>query len=141
MKRIIVLGMALLGLVAFPVVSMAEPEENIAFGSVISVSDSTIEIMEFDFETETEVPVKYKLTDETVYINVDSAGEFTAGEEVDVLYITQDGERVATSLMKSEGLAEDSGMASEEAAAPEDMMAPEDAMVDPAAEMGDPQEE
>ena len=75
-------------------------DEDFAFGTVVSVGDNSLTILEYNFDTEQEVQMTYEANAETKYENVAALKELMANDEVEVNYKEQDGKKVATFISK-----------------------------------------
>lgn len=81
-----------------------EPEsaddEDFAFGTVVSASENSITILEYDFDSETEKEATYAVKAETQFENAVSLKDILANDEVEINYKEQDGNKVATFISK-----------------------------------------
>ncbi len=64
-----------------------------SYGAVVSKTDSTMVVNEYDYEKDEDVQVSYDITDKTEFQNVNSLAEIAAGDTVDVIYQIENGIR------------------------------------------------
>lgn len=75
-------------------------EEDFAFGTVVSLTENSITILEYDFDSETEKEATYATNAETQFENAASLKDIFANDEVEINYKEQDGNKVAIFISK-----------------------------------------
>lgn len=106
-----VMGFVLIGLSA-PVYSQPEPlgaaQEDIwvTYGTVSELSDKSIVIKEFDFETEQEKAVSYTIDSGTEMKNVSQISEIKLGDDVVIEFVEKNDIKLARSITKEKAVAE-----------------------------------
>ncbi len=78
----------------------AADDEDFAFGTVVSVADSSLVILEYNFDSEEEVQMTYDVNADTKYENVAALKEIVANDEVEINFKEADGKKVATFISK-----------------------------------------
>lgn len=77
-----------------------------SFGTVKSISATAITLEEYDFEGDLEktIDVSYVINAETEFDNFEKIDELKVDEDVEVYFVEENGQKVAISLAKDEGL-------------------------------------
>ncbi len=70
------------------------------FGKVVSVSDGTLVIREYDFATDAAVEIGYATTDQTELGNINQIADLKDGDDIVVDYTETAGNRIITTLVK-----------------------------------------
>ncbi|MBI5149860.1 MAG: hypothetical protein HZA28_03715 [Candidatus Omnitrophica bacterium] len=91
----ICLAVALAGSVAVRAGAQETKDLQAAFGSVVKASASEVVISQYNSEQETDQEVTYAVDPQTHLEGVTAAGEFVAGEEVEILYEEVAGTKMA----------------------------------------------
>jgi hypothetical protein len=76
------------------------------FGVVKQVSAERIVISEYDYTADKEVDVEYIINGGTQFINVSSAGDIQPGDEVEIVFVDEQGKKTAQSVSLDEEMAE-----------------------------------
>ena len=83
-------------------------DEDFAFGTVVSIGDNSLTILEYNFDNEQEVQMIYDVNADTKFENVSSIKEIAVNDEVEVNFKEQDGKKVATFISKDLPIEDDS---------------------------------
>ena len=78
-----------------------------SYGTVQSTSVDQIVVSEYDYDTDQEVDVTYKVTPDTAFENVASLSEVTVGDSVDIDYVAENGEKSAVAITVEKPFGED----------------------------------
>lgn len=91
-------------------------EAEYAYGTVAQVAPEQLLVREYDFETGTTVEVAYRLDTQIILNGVDTVQQIAVDDDVDIDYVTKDGQRLATviSVEKSTARPEPDGPNPEE---------------------------
>ncbi|MBL7072166.1 MAG: hypothetical protein ISS33_00120 [Candidatus Omnitrophica bacterium] len=90
-----------LSVTMFSVFAVAQEQEDLvdsAYGTVVSISDGSVTLNEYDFDLDTEKSMIYEITADTELENIDSLEEIKAGSEVSVECIVKDGKNQIVSI-------------------------------------------
>jgi hypothetical protein len=83
-------------------------DEDFAFGTVVSVSDTNIVILEYNFDSEEEVQMTYDVNGDTKFENVTALKEIVPNDEVEINFKEVDGKKMATFISKDLPIEDDS---------------------------------
>ena len=87
--------------IATPAFAVEDPaadsdDAEYAYGTVAKVTPETLVVREYDFETGTTIEVAYRLDPQVIVNGVDAVGQIAVDDDVDIDYVTKDGQRLAT---------------------------------------------
>ena len=99
-------------------------EEDIAvtFGTVTSVADGAITILEYDFDADQDVEVTYVIDEDTEYENITAASELQMDDPVEIVFIEMEEQKFALIVKKEDLTLEDEPLAEDEGGEAEEEM-------------------
>ena len=81
-----------------PILSAAEENLDYTYGVVVSISQKSIQISEYDLEKGGKVNIDYKIDPAVELMNISSLQEISAGDNVAIEYSTNGEEKIAKSI-------------------------------------------
>lgn len=112
MKRISFLVLSvILSVVTLFFVDIAKAEDvdvnNYSYGTVKNISQDQITVTEYDYDTDEEIDETYAINSKTAFQNVTAIGEIAVGDNVDIVYVTENGVKIAQSIAAEKPSPED----------------------------------
>ena len=101
MKKIFLLFVGLLFamiLTATHVIADENVTSEFSYGTVVSASDTQLNVNEYDYEKDEDVQVVYEISDKTEWVNVKSIKDILVGDTVDVIYQPENNSRKAIQI-------------------------------------------
>ncbi len=89
-------------------------EEQYSYGVVVSTAAEQLVLLEYDYEQDADVEVSYAINADTKLENVGSVTEIAKDDNVEVLYVEKDGQKIATQITKEERIEETEEVMDEE---------------------------
>ncbi len=71
-----------------------------SFGTVVSVGNNQVTVLEYDDDMEKEVEVVYNVNAQTQFKNVNALDELAKDDSIELFYNEKDGNRVASQIIK-----------------------------------------
>jgi len=82
-----------------------EPEidgSDYSYGEVVSATDQSLAVLEYDYESDEEKTVSYSVMSDTVLTNVGKVGDLVKGDTVEVYFKDADGNKAAQMIIKDD---------------------------------------
>ncbi len=103
MKKLtfLILGVLFVGATFFLVSSYGAENaqtNGYSYGTVRSVSSGQIVVTEYDYDNDEETDVTYALNQNTAFQNVASLTEIAVGDNVDIVYVADNGTKIVQSI-------------------------------------------
>lgn len=73
-------------------------ETEFSFGTVKSVTENEVVVSEYDYETNADVDVTYKVPAETEFENATTLKDIKAGDSIDIDFLVKDGVKTAIAI-------------------------------------------
>ena len=71
-----------------------------SFGTVVSVANNQLTILEYDDDMEKEIEVVYNANEQTQYKNINALSELAKDDSVEIFYNEKDSKRMASQIIK-----------------------------------------
>lgn len=87
----------------------AEEETEFSYGTVKSITGDQLVVSEYDYDSDKDIDVTYSVPANTTFEGVASLAEVAAGDAVDIDFLIQGDQKVASAITVEKPTAEDEG--------------------------------
>ena len=76
-----------------------EDNTDYSFGTVVSIGPDTLTVSEYNYESDLEQEVAYKIADDAEFTNARSLKDIVKGDSVDITFIEENGQKTAVAVL------------------------------------------
>lgn len=70
-----------------------------SFGTVVNIGPDTITVSEYDYESDKETEVAYKIAEDAEFTNAQSLKDIVKGDSVDITFVEENGQKTAVAVL------------------------------------------